>query len=146
MLTMARQAAAVALLATMAAGCGNGQSGGSTASKPEAASAATLRIRAADSGSGPWHFEVKRLRAEAGPITISFVNGDRFAHNLRVQRGTKCCFQPGNKDVGGTNTIDAGAAQSAKLTLKPGRYVFLCTIGGHWSGANGKMKGTLLVT
>jgi plastocyanin len=146
MLTTARRAVPLALLAAVAAGCGEDPSAAPTASKSDASSATTLLVRAADSGRGPWHFEVKRLKAEAGPITITFVNGDTFAHNLRVQRGAKCCFEPGNKDVGGTNTINAGAKQLAKLTLKPGRYVFLCTIGGHWSGDNGKMKGTLLVT
>ena len=110
------------------------------------AAGTVLEIGAVKSGSGAYRYDVKRLRAKAGTITIAFDNGDTFPHNVRVQTGSRCCFGPGNKDVGGTNTIDAGARTRATLTLEPGRYVFLCSIGGHWNGDGGKMRGTLVVT
>lgn len=105
-----------------------------------------LEIDALKSGSGAYRYDVKRLRAKAGTITIDFDNGDTFPHNVRVQTGSRCCFGPGNKDVGGTETINGGARKKATLTLEPGRYVFLCSIGGHWNGDLGRMRGTLVVT
>ena len=106
-----------------------------------------LKVKALRSGpDGVYRFDVKELEAKAGPITFEFHNGDTTAvHNLRIQTGSKCCFGPQNKDVGGTDTIDSGTDQQVTLTLEPGPYVFLCSLGGHWNSDIGKMRGTLVV-
>ena len=152
MTAIARRVLAGMLIGAFAvASCGDDEDsgGGSTAPKQAVKPAATgtvLKVKALKSGSGAYRYDVKRLTAKAGPVTLAFDNGDTFPHNVRVQTGSKCCFGAGNKDVGGTNTIDAGARTRATLTLEPGRYVFLCSIGGHWNGDGGKMRGTLVVT
>jgi plastocyanin len=145
-------AVALLLLASSFAACG----GNDETKKPAAAkrtrniAAATpagtvLKVAALKSGGGAYRFDVKRLKANQGAISIEFDNGDAFPHNVRVQTGSKCCFGPQNRDVGGTQTIDGGARTKATVTLKPGHYVFLCSIGGHWNGA-GSMTGTLEVS
>ena len=150
MLRTTARAIPVALLAAWAVGCGDdGPEKQTAAAKPAKAAVPTgtvLTVSALKSGRGAYRYDVKRLTAEAGPITIRFDNGDTFPHTVRVQTGSKCCFGTGNKDVGGTNTISGGANETAKLTLKPGRYVFLCSIGGHWNGDGGKMSGSLVVS
>lgn len=107
-----------------------------------------LKVNALRPGrDGAYRFDVKRLEAKAGAITIDFRNRDTTSgHNIRIQTGSKCCFGRQNEDVGGTNTIDSGAEQKATLTLEPGRYVFLCSLSGHWNSDVGKMRGTLVVS
>jgi plastocyanin len=139
---------AVALAAGFAAaGCGDDDTTAATAARPAATPAGTvLKIGAIKSGSGAYRYDVKRLRAAAGRVTVEFVNGDTFAHNVRVQTGSTCCFKAGSEDAGGTDTINAATKAKATLTLKPGRYVFLCSIGGHWNGDTGRMRGSLVVS
>jgi plastocyanin len=135
--------AALAALAG-ASGCGGDSNDASAAREPRDPGT-VLKVRALESGSGAHRFNVKRLETKAGSITIDFRNGDKLPHNVRVQTGPKCCFGPQNKDVGGTNTLGEGERGRATLDLKPGRYVFLCSISGHWNGDRGQMRGTLVV-
>ena len=139
----------VAVAACLAAtGCGDEES----AAAPERAASpkpagTVLRVTAPRSGSGAFHFDVKRLEAPAGRVTLELVNRDEFEfpHNLRIQTGSKCCFKEGSKDVGGTDTTNGGTTARAAVELKPGRYVFLCSLGGHYDGDGGKMRGTLVI-
>jgi plastocyanin len=145
---------AVLLLAATLGACGGDEKTGPQAA-PKAANGPSapappgelLTVKALRSGSGAYRYDTKRLKAKAGRITITFVNGDTFPHNVRVQTaGSKCCFGPDNKDVGGTSTIDGGSQAKTTLTLEPGRYMFLCSINGHWNSVTGKMRGTLVVS
>lgn len=154
MTMLARWALAATLTAAWTvAGCGDDAAEPAKPARPKAASkpstptpaGTTLKISALKYGNGPFRYDVRRLKAAAGPVTIEFVNDDTSAHNVRVQTGSKCCFGAENKDVGGTNTIEGAANAKATLTLKPGRYVFLCSITGHWKSDNGRMRGSLVI-
>jgi hypothetical protein len=145
LVTKPTTAFAALLIAGPLAACGDDD----TSEEPAAPKPAptVLEVTALRSGpDGAYRFDVKHLEAKAGPITIDFRNGDTTSeHNIRIQTGSKCCFGRQNKDVGGTNTIDPGTEETATLTLEPGRYVFLCSLGGHWNSDIGKMRGTLVV-
>lgn len=133
---------------SLAAGCGEAEPAATQRSEIKATAtreAAVLSVTAPKSGSGAYRFDVRRLQAGAGPVTIRFRNDDTFPHNVRVQSGSKCCFKPGHRDVGGTETISAGTETEAALTLEAGRYVFLCSIGSHYDGDSGLMRGRLTV-
>jgi len=134
---------------SLAAGCGEGEP--TATQRGEIEETATpegtvLSVSAPKSGSGAYRFETRRLQAVAGAVRIHFRNDDTFPHNVRVQTGSKCCFKPGHRDVGGTETISGGTDTEATLTLEPGRYVFLCSIGSHYDGDTGQMRGRLTVS
>lgn len=95
------------------------------------AAAGSLAI-AADP-SGQLKFDKKSLSAKAGKVTVAFTNASPVPHNFTIQAA--------GKNVAATKTF-AGGKQSVSATLKPGNYVFLCTVPGH---AQAGMKGTLTV-
>jgi plastocyanin len=137
---------AVVATGLAAAGCGQDHS----AAPPESAASAepittVLKVAAQPSGGGPFHFDVKHLEAKAGLVTIELDNRDTFPHNVRIQTGSTCCAQDGSTDIGGTDTTNGGTQINGTVRLKPGRYWFLCSIGGHNNGATGHMRGTLVV-
>ena len=141
---------ALALTATLATTPGCGQEQASNPEEREVAASVTprgtvLELTAPRSGSGAFRFDTRRLKAAPGRVTIRFNNHDTFPHNVRVQAGSKCCFEPDYRDVGGTQTISGGTKTEAALTLEPGHYVFLCSIGSHYDGDTGRMRGRLTV-
>jgi plastocyanin len=139
----------LAVVATGLAAAGCGGQDDSAAAPGRAASAepitTVLKVVAQPSGGGPFHFDVKHLEAKAGLVTIHLDNRDKFPHNVRIQTGSKCCAQDGSTDTGGTDTTNGGTQINGTVRLKPGRYWFLCSIGGHNDGATGHMRGTLVV-
>ncbi|MBV8066199.1 MAG: cupredoxin domain-containing protein [Actinobacteria bacterium] len=64
-----------------------------------------------------------------GPVTFTLVNKGHVAHDFKIAGKTTALIQPG---------------KSTKLTvtLKAGKYPYLCTVPGH---AAAGMKGTLTV-
>ena len=139
---------ALAAALSLAAGCGEAEPTATQEAEIEATATregTVLSVTAPQSGSGAYRFETRRLQAPAGAVRIRFRNDDTFPHNVRVQTGSKCCFEPGHRDVGGTQTISGGTKTEAVLTLEPGRYVFLCSIGSHYDGDTGRMRGRLTV-
>ena len=130
------------LAAAMVAGCGNDPETATKANGPK-----TLLKVSDTSKPGNWSFDTKELTARAGRITIELYNPSGLGHNVRVKTGAKCCFEPGSKDVGGTKVLGGLKADTRQkirgtLQLKPGRYVFLCSIPGHWQQGQ---RGTLVV-
>ena len=92
------------------------------------------------SRGGRFRFRPRRLEAQAGRIVVRFINREAYAHNVRIHTGETCCYEPGSRELGGTDTIRAGSI-SAAVELKPGNYVFMCSIGDHWSqGMSGELK------
>jgi plastocyanin len=78
--------------------------------------------------------------APAGRIGIELTNPTELGHNVRIQTGKRCCFAPGHEDLGGTTT---GVGKiTGTVDLKPGRYFYLCSVGGHWQLGQ---RGTLVV-
>ena len=140
-----RLAASLAAAAAMVvAGCGSdGDEGEGAASKTKAALRApdqvlNLTVKAAP---GRITFDKRQLQAEAGTVLIELTNPTRLGHNVRIATGTKCCFRPGSKDIGGTTTIGTGETR-AVVDLKRGQYVFYCAVGGHWQRGQ---RGSLVV-
>ncbi len=138
--------AAALMTAVAAPGCGGGSDGDDDApGTPKASKPGTvLKIRDT-STPGKWSFDKKRLTAQAGRVAVEFTNPSDLGHNVRIQTGSKCCFEPGHEDLGGTEVIgglrdDAGKTARATLDLEPGRYWFLCANPGHWqAGQRGRL-------
>jgi uncharacterized cupredoxin-like copper-binding protein len=105
---------------------------GGTAAPP-AASAGTPLALAADP-TGNLRFDKKTLSAKAGKVTIDFTNKSQLGHDVVVAKGAT--------KIGGTPIITNSKA-SLKVNLKPGQYVFYCSVPGHRQAG---MQGTLTVT
>jgi plastocyanin len=69
-----------------------------------------------------------------GRLEIELENTGSLAHNLRVFDG--------GSDVGGTPTFTGGETKSGTVTVEPGEYELVCTVGNH---ADLGMTGTLQV-
>ena len=132
--------AALAASAALAAGCGDDEQAAQEKRKPDETSGpvTTLRLEV-KTKPGFILFDRRRLEAPAGRIVLELINGQSIGHNLRVQTGKRCCFKPGSKDVGGTQTISNGQAR-AELNLPPGDYGYRGSLGGHWQrGQRGRL-------
>jgi plastocyanin len=133
--------------AAVGAGCGSDDdpepSTGAASDKPRKANAEppdTVLKLAVETKPGQITFDRKRLTAPAGRIGIELTNPTQLGHNVRIQTGKKCCFAPGHEDLGGTTT---GVGKiTGTVELKPGRYFYLCSVGGHWQLGQ---RGTLVV-
>jgi plastocyanin len=116
--------AAVAIAAVAAGGAAVCQSANGAPARP----AATLKLSASKSAL---KFNVSKLTAKHGKITLRMSNPSSFQHAIGIQGKGK--GKVVNK--GGTSTFSA--------TLKKGKYTFYCPVGNH---AAAGMKGTLTVT
>jgi plastocyanin len=103
------------------------------ASSPAAGKAGSSLALAANP-TGTLAYNTKQLSAKAGTVTITMTNMSPLEHNVTVAEGTKV--------LGATPTFKGG---SMKLTLKlkPGKYVFYCSVPGHRQAG---MEGTLNVS
>jgi len=104
---------------------------GGTAAPP-AATAAPLALAADPTGN--LRFDKKTLSAKAGKVTIDFTNKSQVGHDVVVAKGAT--------KIGGTPIITNSQA-SLNVNLKPGQYVFYCSVPGHRQAG---MQGTLTVT
>lgn len=116
-------------------------SGGSSAEATVAPVTQTGREAASGSGTsslkeeadpaGQLRYTTKNLSAKAGAVTISFANMSPLPHNITIAQGTKV--------FGATPTFQGGS-KTLKLNLKPGTYVFYCSVPGHrQAGMEGKL-------
>jgi plastocyanin len=105
---------------------------GAPASPAKGGVASTLKLAA--SPGGQLAFEAKQLSAKAGSVTIDFTNTSPLGHNVAVAQGATV--------LGSTPTF-SGGTKALTLTLKPGSYVFFCTVPGHRQAG---MEGTLKVS
>jgi plastocyanin len=103
------------------------------ASSPAPGKAGT-QLQLAANTSGLLEYNTKQLSAKAGTVTITFTNSSPLEHNLTVAEGTKV--------LGATPTFKGGS-KTLTLTLKPGKYVFYCSVPGHRQAG---MEGTLSVS
>jgi plastocyanin len=100
------------------------------ASKPPA-------VRALSSTGNELAYNVKTLKAPAGPVRLVYRNRSELAHNVAL-RGPKLRGARLGKVVGrGRRSVVSFA------NLPAGRYTFFCSVFGHEAGG---MKGTLTVT
>ena len=106
--------------------------GGTAAPATRPAAAAPLALAADPSGA--LRHDKKALSAKAGKVTIAFTNASQVGHDVTIAKGpTK---------LAGTNVITNSKA-SVSVSLKPGAYVFYCSVPGHRQAG---MQGSLTVT
>ena len=106
--------------------------GGTAAPATRPAAAAPLAVAADPSGA--LKYDKKALSAKAGKVTIAFTNASQVGHDVTIAKGpTK---------LAGTNVITNSKA-SVSVSLKPGAYVFYCSVPGHRQAG---MQGSLTVT
>jgi plastocyanin len=103
-----------------------------TQSGREAASGSgTSSLKEEADPEGRLRYTTKNLSAKAGAVTISFANLSPLPHNMTIAQGTTV--------LGATPTFQ-GATKTLTLTLKPGTYVFYCSVPGHRAaGMEGKL-------
>ena len=83
--------------------------------------------------NGDLRFTKDTLHANPGRVTISFTNMAPEMHHMTIARGTKV--------LAATPTFQGGT-KILSLSLKPGTYVFYCSVPGHRQAG---MQGTLTV-
>ena len=61
----------------------------------------------------------------SGPasLEITLENRGALAHNLKLLQG--------DRTLGGTTTFQGGETRGAQITLRPGDYEMVCTVGNH---------------
>jgi plastocyanin len=91
------------------------------------------KLTIAASASGLLAYNTKTLEASAGKVSIAFTNMAPLEHNLTIAQGAKV--------LGATPTF-VGGVRTLTVTLKPGKYVFYCSVPGHRQAG---MEGTLTV-
>ena len=130
--TLTLSAALVAALA----GCGGdgGKTGSSGGPPVTVAAGQPVPVTAKEYRFEPGSLVVKSTSKGPTVVTFSLRNGGAVAHDLHVMRGSQ--------DLGGTPIFAPGQTETGRVTLTPGSYTFVCTVGDHEALG---MKGTLVV-
>lgn len=89
--------------------------------------AATSKVTVAAS---EFKFTLSKRSVRAGTVTFVVSNKGKVSHNLKIA---------GKK----TPVLKPGKSATLRVTVKKGRYPYLCTVPGH---APAGMKGTFTVT
>jgi len=109
----------------------------SAASEKEPASTVSEgghKLTVAANAGGQLAYNTKSLSAKAGKVTITMTNMSPLEHNMTIAQGSKV--------LGATPTF-VGGSRTVTVTLKPGKYVFYCSVPGHRQAG---MEGTLTVS
>ncbi len=107
--------------------------GAKPAAPPSGAPAAGARLQLAADPTGQLRFTKKTLTAKAGEVTIDFTNASSVGHDVTVAKGAT--------KIRGTPIITKSKA-TLSVNLKPGSYVFYCSVPGHRQAG---MQGTLTI-
>jgi plastocyanin len=107
-----------------------------TGTPPPASSPAAkaTKLALAADPAGQLAFDTKTLTAKAGTVSITMTNGSPVEHNVTIAEGSK---------VLGASPTFVGGSKTVTLNLKPGKYVFYCSVPGHRQAG---MEGTITVT
>ena len=111
---------------------GHARASASAPKRPASFGAASTLELAADP-TGQLAYDKKRATLRAGAVAIHLVNKSPLAHDVTIAAGGHV--------VASTRTVQSGAV-TAKTDLKPGDYVFYCSVDAHRAGG---MEGTLTV-
>jgi plastocyanin len=121
----------LALAALAGAGCGGGDDGDGPSGPPTTvATGRPLVVTAREYSLTPPNVVV----SGPGVLRLRLRNSGSLPHDVRLQSG--------GRDLGGTESIPGGESVTATVSLPPGRYRMLCTVGDH---AQLGMKGSLRV-
>ena len=121
----------VAATITAAVLTGGGEEHAAGAGATPKATGRTLAL-AADPG-GALRFDKTRAAVLAGRVTVRLTNDSSVEHNVTIAQGSRT--------LGATNTITE-SADALRLELRPGDYVFFCSVVGHRESG---MEGSLTV-
>jgi plastocyanin len=117
--------------------CSNGSDASATTSTTSAAGSTAASSSASVSSSGATQAQsIKATEADfgisldkdalaAGSYTVQVVNNGNATHDLVIEQG-------GN-DIAKSDSIGPGDTTTLTVDLKPGQYVFYCSIGNHRS-------------
>jgi plastocyanin len=124
---MPRPWVALALCLALFTGCGGDE-------KPRTRAVALSAGQPLHVAAHEYYFDPgKVVVARAGELRITLRNEGSLAHDFRVTRA--------GTDLGGTPAF-GGGERSARVSLRRGRYKFICSVGDH---AELGMEGTLEV-
>jgi uncharacterized cupredoxin-like copper-binding protein len=130
-------------------GCGTTNSNANQSSPPPAAAPKTTTTPATGSSSGPITADLSEFKiapsattAGAGPVTFDVTNNGKLPHEMVVLKTTKAAAAlgkagtsrlPETGHVGEVATLKPGASGKTTINLKPGHYVLICNLPGHWT-------------
>ena len=151
---------ALAAASVLAAGCGSKNTSDAVAKPAKPAAAADATAAATDTTAvttlkvtaGEMYFKPTSYTAKAGKVNFQFTNAGTVEHELIVLKTDKpaSSYKPGadgriseDDSVGEVSETKAGATASKVLDLKPGKYVLVCNIPGHFAAG---MQATLVVS
>ena len=124
---MRRLLSLTALLAVLAAGCGDDNDTPGRTVTVEKGKTVTVVAK-------EYSFDPETIVVTAGgKLAVELDNQGTLAHNLRVLDG--------GKDIGGTPTFAGGEPRTGSVEVQPGEYEILCTVGDHAElGMKGKLE------
>jgi uncharacterized cupredoxin-like copper-binding protein len=116
--------------AAVIAGCGSASA--YTAPAANTASAHVQTVKLSADPHGALRFTTSHLTAKAGTIKLVLTNprSSGMAHGIAIQ------------GHGSSKVVGAGKTATLTVSLKKGKYTFVCPVPGH---AAAGMKGTLTV-
>jgi plastocyanin len=120
---------AATITTAVVTGGGEEHAAGSTAAPK--ATGRTLAL-SADPG-GALRFDKTRAAVLAGRVTVELTNDSTIQHNVTIAEGSRT--------LGATDTITE-STDTVRLELRPGDYVFFCSVVGHRESG---MEGSLTV-
>jgi uncharacterized cupredoxin-like copper-binding protein len=153
----------------LVAGCGSSSSqddakapaktpAAEASTRPVATSAAGASSAKLDATSGKvtvdsteWAFSAPEIDAKAGKLKLTLDNKGKIEHELVL---LKSADAPASLKIGGQGRVSEkasvgevsetkpGVSRSTTFDLKPGRYVYVCNIPGHYASG---MRGVLVV-
>jgi plastocyanin len=126
--------------AEIATGGAEAPAGGATAGGAPASGTTTAggggggqTLKLTSPSSGQPAFDTKKLDAKAGQVTMDFDNPSAVQHDVAIAQGSKELAK---------SDLVSGGSTSVSATLKPGTYMYYCTVPGHREAG---MEGTLTV-
>jgi plastocyanin len=129
------------LAALTVAACGDDNGAAATPEFPSSAAEsdvpgdATIELEADPDGDLAYTTDAASAKVEGGYVTVNFTNPQSETHDVLLEDAR-------GKVVGGTERIGEGRDSASVKGMKPGRYIFFCSVPGHREAG---MEGTLTV-
>lgn len=127
-------------LATAVAGCGSSSSKSASSSDSGATQTASAPVSTVNATLNEWSITTNAPDAKAGNVTFDATNTGNAPHELVVLKTDQAAGslkvtdgRVSEKDsVGEVSDVKAGKSGKTKLDLKPGKYVLVCNLPGHY--------------
>jgi uncharacterized cupredoxin-like copper-binding protein len=140
--------AALALLVTafVIAGCGSSSSTDNTTTNAKSGTGGATQSTGAapastiDTALNEWSIKPSSSVAKSGKVTFNATNDGKLPHEVVVLKTNQAAGslkvsngRVSEKDsVGEVSDVAAGKSKSGTLDLKPGNYVLVCNLPGHY--------------